>query len=141
MTLESTRRTIAIIEEAIVAEPETAPAGQRILAKLRASIAEAEVAEAAERSRAQQLRASAGVEVYGTREDATGDTVTHWFVLRWDGPRRRRLHYLARLGVPFARVRCHSGDWDCCGRLGTEGARIRRTATRILVTCTWSRDV
>jgi len=130
--IDDTRRLVATIEKA-VRLGEISPAhADRFLVRYRAEVAEADRLELADAARL----TAAGVVRHGTIETDDGG-LTQWYLIDRTADRAS----LRTLGVPFAEVRCHSGDWDCCGRLGTRGATIRRTSARVLVTVAWYRDV
>lgn len=77
-----------------------------------------------------------GVRHYG--DDATSGV--RWYVVQRPAP-EHVLHYLESIGVPLAPTRCHTGDYDCCGRQFISFVRIRRSPTRLLIKVHYGTDV
>ena len=131
---------IALIETAIADGELTAkPSTLAILQDWKAELARIEAEECAWNEWRRDLMDSAGVVSHGTRGDLDSDSYTQWFVIR-----RGQTGWwpiLENLGVAMRETRCHSGDWDCCGRFFSRGAYVKATDSRILVKVSYARDV
>lgn len=84
--------------------------------------------------------AEAGVVRHGVKRYEGDDSFTRWYVIRrgtvgWYPVLERRL------GVAMQPTRCHTGDYDCCGRFFSRGASVRVRGDRILITASYTRDV
>lgn len=141
-SIQELEATIAAIDTAVAAGE--VDADRPIVGTMRARWA-AELAQLREwEAEAQRERdaalAEAGVIRSGVKRYVDDDGYTTWFVIRrgtvgWYPVLERRL------GVAMRETRCHSGDWDCCGRFFSRGASVRVQGDRILVTASYARDV
>src|SRR5947209_7551480 len=96
----------------------------RMLERWRAELRQFRAYEAEEQRRRESAHAEAGVIRHGVKRYADDDSYTWWCVIRrgtvgwWPVLEQR-------LGVAMQPTRCHVGDYDCCGRFFSRGARVR----------------
>jgi hypothetical protein len=140
--IQELEQTIAIVDAAVASGEVDADRSvvRLVRAEWAADLAQLRESEAEEQRELAAALADAGVIRHGVQRSEDDDGYTRWYVIRrgtigWYPVLERRL------GVAMQPTRCHSGDWDCCGRFFSDGARVRVQGDRILVAASYSRDV